>query len=216
MHPRDYPWAVPPVTGVVGPGGLEVGPLPSHRALAARTPVVAVGSNASPDVLVTKLGDLLVTGLPVAPAVVEDITVGHFAQVAVRGFVAAAPARDPGVRSDLAVGWFDEAQLARLDETEPNYSREALTSACTCAGGEVVGAQIYVSDHGLLSEGGEVLPLRSQEDVLAWLAERLPHLAADLTHERLTDHGRRERLRLAVIEAGLVTDPWAVAPSPPT
>lgn len=121
--------------------------------------------------------------MPVAPAVVEDVTVDHFAQVAARGFVAA----------------------------EPNYRREVLTSACTWAGGEVVGAQVYVSDHGLLADEGEVLPLRSQAEVLAWLAERLPHLSAELSHERLTDHEVRERARLAVIEAGLVTDPWQVA-----
>ncbi len=209
MRPADYPWPVPPVTGVIRPDGIAGGELPSPAVLAGRTPVVAVGSNASPDVLVRKLGDLLESGLPVAPAVVEDITVGHFAQVASRGFVAAAPALTPGARSELAVGWFDEAQLARLDETEPNYRREVLTSSCTWAGGEVDGGQVYVSDHGLLADEGEVLPLRPQAEVLAWLAERLPHLAEDLTHERLTDHGLRERVRLALIERRLVADPWA-------
>lgn len=208
MHPSDYPWAVPPVTGTVRPDGVEVGALPSADDLAERTPVVAVGSNASPDVLVRKLRHLLESGLPIAPAVVEDITVGHFAQVAARGFVAAAPTLSPGARSELAVGWFDEAQLARLDETEPNYRREVLTSSCMWAGGDVAGAQIYVSDHGLLADEGEVLPLRPQVEVLAWLAERLPHLAEDLTHDRLTDHALRERVRLSLIERGLVTDPW--------
>lgn len=211
MRPADYPWSVPPVTGVVRPDGVEAGDLPSPEVLAERTPVVAVGSNASPDVLVRKLGDLLETGLPVAPAVVEDITVGHFAQVAARGFVAAAPALSPGARSELSVGWFDGAQLARLDETEPNYRRELLTSSCTWAGGEVVGGQIYVSDHGLLADEGEVLPLRPQAEVLLWLAERLPHLADDLTHDRLTDHDLRERVRLALIERRLVADPWAAS-----
>ncbi len=208
MHPRDYPWAVPPVTGIVRPDGVEVGALPSSEELAERTPVVAVGSNASPDVLVGKLGGLLATGLPIAPAVVEDITVGHFAQVAARGFVAAAPAFSPGARSELGVGWFDAEQLARLDETEPNYHREVLTSSCTWAGGEIVGAQVYVSDHGLLADEGEVLPLRPQAEVLDWLAERLPHLADDLTHERLVELDLREKVRLAIIERGLVTDPW--------
>ncbi|CAM4035613.1 hypothetical protein [Janibacter anophelis] len=208
MHPADYPWTVPAVTGVVWPDGIEVGDLPSPDALAARTPVVAVGSNASPAVLVAKLGDLLATGLPVAPAVVTDLTVGHFAQVAARGFVAAAPARSPGARRELSVGWFDDAQLAALDLTEPNYRREVLTSACTWAGGEVVGAQVYVSSHGLLADEGEVLPLRPQAEVLAWLGRRLPDLAHELTHDRLVDLDVRERVRLALIERGLVTHPW--------
>lgn len=212
MHPRDYPWAVPPVTGIVRPDGVAVGPLPSADVLAERTPVVAVGSNASPDVLVRKLGGLLGTGLPIAPAVVEDITVGHFAQVAARGFVAAAPAFSPGARSELGIGWFDEEQLARLDETEPNYRREVLTSSCTWAGGDVIGAQVYVSDHGLLADEGEVLPLRPQAEVLDWLAERLPHLADDLTHERLVELDLRERVRLELIDRGLVADPWRTAP----
>lgn len=208
MHPADYPWSVPPVSGIVRPDGIEGGELPPSAVLTERTPVVAVGSNASPAVLVRKLGDLLATGLPVAPAVVDDLVVGHFAQVAARGFVAAAPARSPGVRAELSLGWFDEAQLARLDETEPNYHREVLTSSCTWAGGTVEGAQVYVSDHGVLADEGEVLPLRSQAEVLGWLGERLPHLATDLTHERLTDLDVRERVRLAVIDAGLVAHPW--------
>lgn len=209
VDPADYPWTVPTVTGVVRPDGLHAGDLPSPSVLAERTPVIAVGSNASPDVLVAKLGDLLDSGLPVAPAVVDDIVVGHFAQVAVRGFIAAAPALVQGARSELSVGWFDEAQLAALDATEPNYDRVTVPGACSWAGGEIPDAQLYVSLHGLLADAGEVLPLRSQADVLAWLGERLPHLADDLAHDRLTEREARERIRLALIELGLVAHPWS-------
>lgn len=208
MHAADYPWSVPPVAGVVWPDGIEEGDLPSPEDLAERTPVVAVGSNGSPAVLVAKLGDLLDTGLPVAPAVVEDIVVGHFAKVAVRGFVAAAPALAPGARSELSVGWYDEQQLARLDETEPNYHRVVVPGSCTWARGEIPDAQLYVSVHGLLADEGEVLPLQTQAEVLAWLAQRLPHLADDLTHERLVDLDVREQVRQALIEQGFVADPW--------
>lgn len=208
VHPRDYPWAVPPVTGTVHPDGVRTGPPPPAATLAGRTPVLAVGSNASPEVLRAKLGGLLATGLPVAPAVAEDLTVGHYAQVSTRGFIAAAPATAPGVHSDLSLGWFDPDQLARLDETEPNYRREVLPSACTWTGGRIDGVRVYVSEHGLLADEGEVLPLLPQAEVLAWLAERLPHLAGELTHERLREEEVRERVRRALLERGLVVDPW--------
>ncbi len=196
----------------MGPDGVLPEPLPSLAVLAGRTPVVAVGSNASPHVLVGKLAGLLETGLPTAPALVDDLVIGHSAHVSARGYIAAAPDLFPGALSDLVVGWFDAAQLARLDETEPNYRRVALPSSCRLGDGSaVVGVQLYVSIHGLLADEGEVLPLRPQGAVLAWLTEHLPELASELTHERLTDPDVRERVRTSLIAAHLTVDPWSVA-----
>lgn len=198
--PRGYPWAEPARAGVLGPAGfVEDAPeLPPGR-----TPVVAVGSNASPTVLRAKLGGLLGTGLPMTLARVEGLQVGHSAHVSARGYVAAAPVRArPGadVAGTFVVCWFDEAQLARVDGTEPNYRRVPLDRT-----GERTAVQVYTSVHGVLGEGGTPLDLLDQGEVLGWLAARLgPGLREDLDHRRLTDPAVRERVRAAMVEASLV------------
>lgn len=211
MHPRDYPWAVPARTGVVGPDGFTSRPLPSR---AARTPVLAIGSNASPDVLAGKLDGLLHTGLPIGPALIGGLLIGHSAHVSARGYVAAAPAPRPGAVAAITITWCDEDQLGRLDASEPNYRRLPLPTAMGCHledGRPVARAQLYVSVHGLLADEGELLTLRPQAEVLAWLAERLPGPAGELSHERLVDPGVRERVRAGLITAHLRADPWPVA-----
>ncbi|WP_289017394.1 hypothetical protein [uncultured Ornithinimicrobium sp.] len=198
--PRGYPWAEPARPGVLGPAGF----VEDAPDLQGRTPVVAVGSNASPTVLRAKLGGLLGTGLPMTLTRVEGLQIGHSAHVSARGYVAAAPVRArPG--TDVGAGtfvvcWFDQAQLARVDGTEPNYRRVRLDRT-----GERTAAQVYTSVHGVLGEGGTPLDLLDQGEVLDWLAARLgPGLREDLDHRRLTDPAVRERVRTAMVEAGLV------------
>ncbi|MGD8201280.1 hypothetical protein ACQE98_11510 [Ornithinimicrobium sp. W1679] len=226
--PRGYPWPEPARSGVLGPSGFRVddtgpGPRPDDRS--GRTPVLAVGSNAAPTVLRAKLAELLGTGVPIALATVEGLHVGHSAHVSARGYVAAAPVRGAPVGAagprTFTVCWFDDAQLARVDASEPNYRRVTLPEDVSCrpvvgsgstgvCDGSVgssgsVGAQVYASVHGVLGEGGRPLGLRRQEDVLAWLADRLgPGLRSELDHARLVDPAVRERVRDAVVAAGLV------------
>lgn len=201
LHPRDYPWAGPARTGRLGDRGFADGP-PGD--LDGRVPVVAVGSNASPVVLAGKLAGLLGPGLPVAAAEVHGLAVGHSAHVSARGYIAAAPVRGDGVRS-LTVCWLDEAQLATLDATEPNYRRVQLPDRMPClVGGEpVAGVEVYDSVHGVLGEDGVALELRDQAGALDWLTQRLPGLDG-LDHDRLTDDTLRERVRRELVEAQLV------------
>lgn len=213
--PRDYPWAEPARAGLLHRDGFleDDGP----EGLRGRTPVVAVGSNAAPGVLARKLGSLLATGLPVRTARVDGLHVGHSAHVSAGGYVAAAPAAGTTVQQ-VTVCWFDAAQLAQVDRTEPNYRRVPLPVRMACRlvrrpgasgraedGPVVPHAQIYESVHGVLGEGGQALALRDQAGVLAWLATRLPrHVGPWLDHDRLVDPDVRERVRLAMLGAGLV------------
>ncbi|TQL51778.1 hypothetical protein [Ornithinicoccus hortensis] len=215
-----YPWAGPVRSGVIRPGGLVPGGL-SAAATTGRTPVVAVGSNASPEVLRRKLADHLSPGIPIAPAVVDDLMVGHSAHVSARGYVAAAPGRVEGASAPVAVCWFDEEQLAALDATEPNYRRIVLPGGMPCrlpapaaTGGaapdpadRVDGAQVYDSVHGVLGEDGRVLPLRDQAGVLAWLAERLPPGTVPQDHAALADARCREAVREQIALLGLRVRP---------
>lgn len=203
-HPSDYPWAEPLRTGLLREDGFAPAFLGAD--LEGRMPVVAVGSNASPSVLQRKLGPLLRTGAPLAVAKVDQLAVGHSAHVSARGYLAAAPYRGNGSRASL-VGWFDAEQLAAMDATEPNYHRTPLPDGMSCRLGDhdLAGVEVYDSLHGVLGEHGVPLGLADQVDTLAWLADRLPgSLAAALDHEALTDLAARERVRIALIDAGLV------------
>lgn len=205
--PRDYPWPEPARSGLLTPTGLLTGDHASS--LADRTPVAAVGSNASPTILRHKLGPLLETGLPITLAQVDGLAVGHSAHVSARGYVAAAPIASPPDAGPRAVtlAWFDRAQLAAMDETEPNYRRTTLPSRMPCRQGDVTvtGTEVYVSNHGVLGEAGVPLGLLAQGGVLDWLARRLPgSLAAWLNHDALGDAERREAVRTALIAADLV------------
>lgn len=213
-----YPWAGPVPTGVIGPDGLVGQQLPPSAELAGRVPVVAVGSNAAPQVLVGKLPGLLDAGVPISPGVVEELLVGHSAHVSARGYVAAAPAREAAASAAVAVCWFDVTQLAVMDATEPNYERLTLPAAMRCRLPDatvLADAQVYDSVHGVLGEGGEVLGLRDQTEVLEWLAARLPDATAyglggglhpAARHERLADPVVRERIRADLVRLGLRVD----------
>lgn len=213
-----YPWAVPVPTGVIGPDGLVGQQLPPPAELASRVPVVAAGSNASPQVLLGKLAGSLGPGVPISPAVVQGLLVGHSAHVSGRGYVAAAPSRQQDASASVAVCWFDAEQLAVMDATEPNYHRLRLPADMPCRLPDatvLADAQIYDSVHGVLGEGGEVLGLRDQTEVLEWLAARLPDATAyglgdghdpSTTHQRLGDPDVRERIRTDLVRLGLRVD----------
>lgn len=199
-----YPWAEPPRAGLLTPEELLEGA--ECPDLGGRTPVAAVGSNASPTILRHKLGALLASGLPLVTAEIEGLAVGHSAHVSARGYIAAAPFRGPGSRL-VTVAWFDPAQLAAMDATEPNYRRIPLPGGMPCHQGGVplADVEVYESAHGVLGERGTPLALRDQAAVLAWLARRLPgRLAATLHHEALSVADRREQVRTAFIAAGVV------------
>ncbi|WP_256839763.1 hypothetical protein [Ornithinimicrobium faecis] len=216
LPPSDYPWPESPHSGlltrphVLTESDLVDGDVPPD--LSDRTPVAAVGSNASLTVLRNKLGPLLQTGLPIAVAEVERLAVGHSGHVSIRGYIAAAPfvrdaSRDGNASRPVTLAWFDQAQLAAIDATEPTYRRIVLpdTMPCLLHGAPLAGVEVYESRHGVLGEDGEPLELLSQADVRAWLAHRLPTtVAADLDHAQFADADRREQVRLALIEAGLV------------
>jgi hypothetical protein len=138
IDPLEYPWT----DGVV---------------LAARGPrtgraVVAVGCNAAPSVLRDKLTRSGAnTHVAVAPVRIDGLAVGHSAHVSVRGYIPATPYAAPGVRTDVHVSWFDDDQLAAIDETEPNYERIPF--------GDV---EVYVSRWGVLAVDGAPIPFKTQ------------------------------------------------------
>lgn len=217
LPPSAYPWAEPSRTGVLRPDGFVEGALRGD--FLGRVPVVAVGSNAAPTVLRRKLDGLLESGLPMGSAIIDGLHIGHSAHVSARGYVAAAPARG-GAEQPVTVCWFDTAQLAVLDETEPNYRRIRLPESMPCrldalgadVSPAVTQAEVYESIHGVLGEHGAPLALLDQASVLSWLADRLAGLRGSLEPESLADAATRERVRVAMMAAELVL-PSGLRPS---
>ncbi|WP_226344981.1 hypothetical protein [Agilicoccus flavus] len=210
LSPSDYPWwTLPGRPGVLREGRFVPGPVTPPRDPDLRA-VVAVGSNASPEVLAAKLpadGPAVV----VAPGRLQGLGVGHSAHVSLRGYVAAAPYRDPHAVSDVVVAWLDAAGLAALDATEPNYDRLPLPGGArlVVAGAEIAAAELYVSRHGVVDLGGGPAALGPQAAILTALAgvPTLTHLVggspADAARRLAADPRARERVRAALADGGL-------------
>jgi hypothetical protein len=134
--------------------------------MAAREPVLAVGSNASARVLSDKLRRRRVsTTVPMWPVVVRNLAVGHSAHRSVPGYVPAAPWHSHGTSSQVVLLWLDRRQLAAVDRTEPNYRRVWLRDReYPTEGVHVDGFWVYESRWGVLADraGEEALLLTSQ------------------------------------------------------
>ncbi|WP_284303577.1 hypothetical protein [Mobilicoccus caccae] len=178
--PHDYPWTSTPAAGLLDRGRFRAHADPLRSLdLQGRRAVVAVGSNAAPAVLAAKLPE---ARIPLLPAVMTHLAVGHSAHVSLAGYIAAAPYPYPGARTPVMVSWLEAAALAELDATEPNYERVTVSSvggdlhADTALHPEDV--DLYVSRHGVVGTP-EPLALTTQERLFAELA-RVPELSSAL------------------------------------
>ncbi|MFH0179718.1 hypothetical protein [Streptomyces cacaoi] len=157
-HPLSYPGAWPAASGLLR--GDELLPL-DRLTHPGRTPVVAVGSNASPAQLRHKMAELGVTSpIPMVKARVTGIDIGVSAHVSRVGYVSASPVDAPAVTRELFVIWLDPEQLALIDATEPNYDRVLLPAPgfrVELENGEaLLDAFAYVNHHGVLHDGDGV------------------------------------------------------------
>jgi hypothetical protein len=210
-----------------GAAGAESGPdrgeIPLDRYLLAHggspaascTPVLAVGSNASPAQLQRKLINAGLRALiPITAVSVRGLAAGVSAHVSRPGYLPATPIPSAGAASDLWVLWLDEAALAAVDATEPNYDRVRLLDRCPVrltTGQPVTECWVYQSRHGyLLNNRGEPRRLTDQPTLIsALLAEipALPSLAGTSPQEwieRTRDAAVRDAIREVFGSAGLV------------
>jgi hypothetical protein len=194
--------------------GLGAGPVE------ARHPVVAVGSNAAPGQLHRKFTAAGVRPVvPLAPATVHGVAPGVSAHVSRNAYLPAAPIRVPGA-SLLFVAWVDDAQLAALDATEPNYRRLPLpprSFPVSLSSGEALpSCHVYAGMHGcLVDEEGDPLRLAPQPELIGHLLARsakLRRLLGRTPEEFVTrareDDGTREAAHALFRSDGLA-DPGA-------
>jgi hypothetical protein len=112
-HAESYPFARPACSYLFEGGVMR--PLPP-RAIMGRLPVIAAGSNASPERLRTKFGPD--QGLPVTRAVLRDFAVvfaGHFTAY---GAIPATLCPHRGAVSDVWITWLTAEQLAIMHRSE--------------------------------------------------------------------------------------------------
>lgn len=115
---KSYPFAAPGRPYLFRAGRAEPLDAAGSRALdfSGRVPVIAHGSNRAPDQLARKFGTE--AEIPVSRALLADYDVVYSAHVTRYGSIAANLQHAPGVRAEVYVTWLDEAQLARMHETE--------------------------------------------------------------------------------------------------
>lgn len=137
---KSYPYSAPE-TSYLFAGG-EAGPI-GQADFAGRVPVLAHGSNRSPAQLLRKYG--AGATIPVSYGWLADYDVVYSAHITQYGAVASTLQHRPGTRVRLAVTWLDQAQLARMHETEgpSNY-----------AFGRLAGIELKV-EHGPLADHAE-------------------------------------------------------------
>jgi hypothetical protein len=216
--PLSYPGTAASTSGVLVGHRFQAGVEPD---LTGRTPVLAVGSNASPSQihrkLVTLPGPVVV---PFSVVTAYNLVAGVSAHVSRAGYVPATPVAAPDRSSRLVVIWLDMPQVEVVDATEPNYDRLPLPSDRfpVVVDGQSVPLQAYEAYVGrrgcLISEDGSPRLLTSQRDLIASLLKQsaaLHELAGSTPEEFVAtmraDTRARERARQVLVAAGLVGDP---------
>lgn len=158
----DYPYAVPDTSYLWDESGVtSVASLPDLR---DRHPVIACGSNQSPDQLSRKFAGCGLGVVPVLETWLNGLDAAHSAHVSSYGAFPATLIDAPGVRARFFVTWLTDAQLTRMHDTEAvgeNYVYGRVEGrAVRHFGQEVAGPCFaYVSRWGCLMTGGDVMAL---------------------------------------------------------
>lgn len=204
-HPLLYPGVWPRESGLLDGDRL----LPLDRSVHAdRTPVLAVGSNASPGQLRHKMAEFGITSpIPMVLGRVTGLHVGVSAHVSRMGYVSASPFQAPGAVRELFVLWLDARQLAVVDASEGvplpdgNYGRALLPWPAVRVelpdGTTLPGVHAYVNRHGVLHDGtGAPRTHPGQRELLTELlvgSARLRELFG-VTPEEFVARARADRL----------------------
>lgn len=191
---REYPYAIPRKSFVYKDSGVS----DFDTALCAgRTPVLAIGSNQSPQRLAQKFGNDASHMIPVQRATLKNFDVVYSAHITTYGAVPAMLQTSDGSEVQLAVTWLDDAQLEIMNHSEvraANYAFALLEEIELSfeGGGVAFCAHGYVSSRGHLRHDGDAValsaidcggrryPAMSTDKMLEMIRERVaPSLDAD-------------------------------------
>ena len=184
----SYPFAIPEHSYLFFDGAVL--PLPAAEDLRDRTPVLAVGSNQSPDQLRRKFAQLKGSvRCPVTRCWLEGFDVVYATHVTRYGAIPGNLHPAPGARVRLSVTWLDPDQLAVMHATEltgENYVFTRLEGAALrLEGGKRLDDVLaYVSLEGALNRDGRPIGLAAVE------AEARPHPAVSQADALALLHAR--------------------------
>lgn len=193
-HAKAYPFTVPGHSYVYE-GGAVLPMVVEETDFSGRTPVIACGSNRSPDQLHSKFGRLDgAATIPVQRAWLEGFDVVYAAHITRYGSIAATLQHVPGASVEVAITWLTEEQLELMHGTEGrgasyDYARLDGLDLSLDGGGALASAFAYVYRNGCLAEdGGPVALGEVPATGRPHRAMRQPEVQA-LVHARLADGG---------------------------
>ncbi|MBT5051373.1 MAG: hypothetical protein HOM58_22960 [Rhodospirillaceae bacterium] len=185
-HAKAYPFPAPDHCFLYEGGGWKR--LHDGVETTGRSPVLAAGSNQSPEQLARKYGGMTDIGaIPAQRGRLHDFDVVYAAHLARYGSVPATFQRSPGTAVTVFVLWLTDEQLQRMHETEGNYTYDHLNDILIelDAGEALTEAFAYSSKIGCLAHEGDCIGLAEiaarnrrfralrQAEVLALIRDRL-------------------------------------------
>lgn len=187
-HAKAYPFPIPD-NSFLYDNGVTRPADPARMIRDGRTPVLAAGSNQSPEQIHRKFGKLPGdVQVPAQRGRLHDFDVVYAAHLAGYGSVPATFQESPGTVVTVFVQWLDAPQLVRMHETEGNYSYDCLSAIrieLDDGDGELTEAFAYSSKVGCfnragspaslteISASGRVFPQYTQLEMLTHLRNKL-------------------------------------------
>lgn len=219
---KSYPYRIPKRSYVIFRDRHEelakCAPMPD---VSGRRPVLALGSNQSPEQLIRKFKEADWGPIPVICARLRDFDIVYSPHISSYGSIPATLQHSPGTAVSLFVNWLTPAQEVRMHETEVatgNYAFGRLDDIelCSDVGPVLTSAFVYTSRRGsLLRNGcpvalaevgaeGRVWPSLSQKEIQSHARDRMaPGQDLDaFIHAAITDVSvRRARTEALMSES---------------
>lgn len=130
--------------------------------VAGRTPVLAYGSNASPESLGWKFPEELDAVLPLVRGTLHDFDAVYSSHIAVYGSIPATLQRSPGTAVETFVAFLSAAQLALVTDWEINATYETMPVELELElelGEPPAEVGAFISRHGCLTADGAEIAL---------------------------------------------------------
>lgn len=166
---KTYPYVIPARSFLFARGrAMDFSESRGVADFDGRTPVLAVGSNQSPEQLARKFAGDGWAPIPVIRARLRGFDSVYSPHIASYGSIAATLQDSPGVTVNLFVTWLDERQLVRMHETEVsggNYRFGLLgdIDLRPAAGPPLKAVHVYASARGALCDSEGPIPVAEIE-----------------------------------------------------